>query len=187
METCRVCSSWGLSEGAPEPARTAFDVLPMVLFFRLSGQHGYPHTQLQTILIYLPQHCWLNWNTSFNFNTCFCCCRITQLILWKSGNRIPKAHSVASDFSSFAHYLGVYRFLFCVVCPAVNQLVALEYTWDSASRSEDVLNASCVSQMDASRVLEIFFKTWMVLMNETVYQLSISWHKLLGYISETHL
>lgn len=39
----------------------------------------------------------------------------------------------------------------------VNQLVAVEYTWDSASRSEDVLNASCVSQMDASRVLEIFF------------------------------
>lgn len=43
-------------------------------------------------------------------------------------------------------------------CPVVNQLVALEYTWDSASRSEDVLNASCVSQMDASRVLEIFLK-----------------------------
>lgn len=41
VETCRVCSSWGLSEGPPEPARTDFDVLPMVLFFRLSGQHGY--------------------------------------------------------------------------------------------------------------------------------------------------
>lgn len=41
VETRRVCSSWGLSEGPPEPARTDFDVLPMVLFFRLSGQHGY--------------------------------------------------------------------------------------------------------------------------------------------------